>query len=87
MPRVAQPKLSRAAVLKSIDNINRDIRRAEEYLSGSALTTMRGLRPLSVRKRSGGKDLPPHKDWVRNVYLRGRKKALIYAEKLLERLG
>ena len=41
---------------------------------------------MFVRKARDGNELPPHKDWVRNVYLPRAEKELAQAEKVLERL-
>jgi len=38
------------------------------------------------KKFSGGKELPPHPDWVKNVVLPNLERGLVRAEKLLARL-
>jgi hypothetical protein len=40
-----------------------------------------------VSKFKNGKELPPHKDWVKIVFLPRNEKALRRAEKIVERLG
>jgi hypothetical protein len=79
--------IKRDAVLKRIVSIEQDIRRAREYLESGLHADWHGFRPTFARKFREGRELPPHKDWVRNVFLRKREKALLQAEKLLDRLG
>ncbi len=40
-----------------------------------------------MRKLKDGKELPPHKDRVKNVFLPRMEKALRRAEKIVERVG
>jgi len=47
---------------------------------------MERIWPLFVNKVKDGKELPPHKDWVKNVFLPRMEKALRREEKLAERL-
>jgi hypothetical protein len=70
------------AVLERIDSLERAIRTAREYLESGKHANWQGFRPPFGRKEN----LPPHKDWVKNVFLRRREKALAQAEKLLQRL-
>jgi hypothetical protein len=72
----------RKAVLERIESLEGAIRRAREYLESGKHANWQGFRPLFGRKEG----LPPHKDWVKNVFLRRREKALAQAEKLLQRL-
>jgi hypothetical protein len=71
------------AILVRIENLGQAVRIAKEYLEGGKHADWAGFRPLFVRKRRDGKELPPHKDWVRNAYL---PRALSQEEKTLERL-
>ena len=73
----------RTAVLQRIASLERAIRRAREYLESGRHANWQGFRPLFGRKAG----LPPHKDWVENVFLRRRETGLAEAEKLLQRLG
>jgi hypothetical protein len=74
------------AVLDRIKHLEEAITKAREYLESGAQSGWRGFRPLFTAKMRGGNQLPPHKDWVRNVFLPRRERALRYAEKILERL-
>jgi hypothetical protein len=77
----------RKAVLDRIAALERAIRKAREYLERGDHANWSGFRPLFDPKRRDGAELPPHKDWVRNVFLPRKEKALGRAEKILERLG
>jgi len=76
----------RKAVLDRIESLEQAIGRAREYLESGKHAHWSGFRPLFVHKLKDGKELPPHKDWVKNVFLPGKEKALRRAEKTLERL-
>ena len=76
----------RKAVLERIESFQQAIGRAQEYLESGKHAHWSGFRPLFVHKLKDGKELPPHKDWVRNVFLPGKEKALRRAEKTLEQL-
>ena len=76
----------RKAVLDRIDSLEQAIARAREYLESGKHAHWSGFRPLFVHKLRDGKELPPHKDWIKNVFLPGNEKALKRAEKTLERL-
>jgi hypothetical protein len=74
----------RKAVLGRIASIEQAIARAREYLESGKHAHWRGFRPLFDSKFRDGKELPPHKDWVKNVFLPRKEKALKRAEKLVE---
>lgn len=74
------------AVVDRIGFLEQAIRSAREYLESGAHADWHGFRPLFDRKLRDGKAVPPHKDWVRNVFLPRVEKALVRAEKVLERL-
>ena len=77
----------RKAILQRIQSLEKAIRMSLEYLETGKHEHWRGFRPLFNRKVQDGKELPPHKDWVRNFFLPRAEKALSQAEKLLERLA
>ena len=77
----------RKAVLERIKLLEQAIVRAREYLESGKHAHWEGFRPLFVRKLKDGKELPPHKDWVKNFLLPCMKKRLSRTEKILERLG
>jgi hypothetical protein len=77
----------RKAVLDRIERLEGAIDKAKEYLKSGKHADWNGFRPWFVGKKKDGKELPPHKDWVKNVFLPRMEKALNRAEKILERLG
>jgi hypothetical protein len=83
--KTSDPK--RKAVLDRIESLEEDILRAKEYLDSGKHANWSGFRPLFVSKVKNGKELPPHKDWVKNVFLPRKEKALRRAEKLIERIS
>jgi len=74
------------AVLDRIKHLEDAITKGREYLENGDHADWRGFRPLFAAKMVGDKKLPPHQDWVRNVFIPRRERALRYAEKILERL-
>jgi len=74
------------AVLRRIKHLEEAIAIGRAYLESGTYAHWFGFRPLFIPKMRGGKRLPPHTDWVRNVYIPGMERALGQAEKALERL-
>jgi hypothetical protein len=74
------------AVLDRIRRIEKAIARGQEYLATGKHAHWEGFRPLLVAKVRDGKELPPHKDWVKNVFLPRHERALRQAEKALAKL-
>jgi hypothetical protein len=85
MPEIMDAK--RNAVLKRIEVLQEAIRKAKEYLESGKHANWKRFRPLFDRRLRDGKELPPHKDWVKNVFLPRREKALSRAETILDRLS
>jgi hypothetical protein len=83
--KASDPK--RKDVLDRIESLEEDILRAKEYLQNGKHAHWTGFRPLFVSKFKNGKELPPHKDWVKNVFIPRKEKALRRAEKLIERIS
>jgi hypothetical protein len=75
------------AVLDRIELLEQAIGRAREYLESGKHAQWSGFRPLFISKVKDGKELPPHKDWVKNVFIPRKEKELSRAEKIIERLG
>ena len=78
-------KITEEVVLDRIKYLEEAITKGREYLESGAHTDWKGFRPLFAKKMRDGKALPPHKDWVKNVFLPSRERALRKAERLLER--
>jgi hypothetical protein len=77
---------ARADLIRRITKFEEAITKGNEYLASGEHAHWRGFRPLFVTKTRDGKELPPHRDWVKNVYLPRLEKALNWAERVLERL-
>lgn len=77
---------TRKDVAERIESLELAIRKANEYLQYGKHADWRGFQPLFVQKYQDGKLLPPHKDWVQNVFLPRIEKELDHAERVLERL-
>jgi len=77
----------RKVILDRIASFENAIRIAKEFLESGKHADWSGFRPHFVHKLKDGKEQPPHKDWVRRVYLPRMEIALGRAEKTLERLG
>ena len=78
--------VKRKAVLNRIKRLEEAIIKGREFLESGKHVNWQGFRPLFNTKVRAGKELPPHKDWVKNVFLRRRERALRYAQKVLKRL-
>ena len=79
--------LKEKTLIDRIGRIEEGIAKGREYLESGKHADWQGFRPLFVDKIRDGKVLPPHKDWVKNVFLPNHEKALMAANKLLERLA
>ena len=85
--RLAQANVTRKAVLKRLLSIEDAIVRARAYLRTGEHANWAGFRPLFVPKlRANGDLAPPHKEWIRNVYIPRMEKDLVRTEKILERI-
>jgi hypothetical protein len=85
MPATRQNK--NAAVLGRIKLLEEAIAKGNEYLKSGQHARWSGFRPLFYGKTRHGRELPPHRDWVKNVFLPRMEKELIRAERILERLA
>ncbi len=74
------------AILDRIKHLEDAIAKGREYLESDGHAHWHGFRPLFAPKVQGGKMLPPHKNWVRNVFLPRRERALKHAYRKLYRL-
>ncbi|HUU92962.1 MAG TPA: hypothetical protein VM238_17355 [Phycisphaerae bacterium] len=73
------------AILDRIKHLEDAIAKGREYLESGKHAHWHGFRPWQVHKVKDGKTLPPHKDWVKNVFLPRQERALKKAEKALEK--
>ncbi|MGH1539227.1 MAG: hypothetical protein ACRBHB_02295 [Arenicella sp.] len=72
-------------ILERVKSLEAEITKATEYLETGTHANWHGFKPVFNPKIKDGKELPPHKDWVKNVFLPSREKALNKAEKLLDK--
>jgi len=80
-------KTKKIEVLNRIQQFEEAIVKGHEYLESGKHAHWNGFRPWFDRKMRDGKELPPHKDWVKNVFLPRMERAVRRAEKVLDRLG
>lgn len=74
-------------ILERIQRLEEAVAKATEYLETGANVHWHGFRPLFAVKIRDGKAVPPHKDWVKNVFLPQKERALRAAYKLVEKLN
>lgn len=74
------------SILDRIKHLEIAIAKGREYLESGKHAHWHGFRPFFTDKVKDGKILPPHKDWVKNVFLPWCEGALKKAEKTLEEL-
>ena len=82
--RATNPK--KKAVLDRIERIEEQIAKGRDYLETGRHANSHRFRPLFTTKVRNGRELPPHTDWVKNVFLPRLERALSRAEKVLARL-
>jgi hypothetical protein len=74
------------AILERIKSLEDALSKAQEYLETGAHSDWNGFRPLFTPKIRDGRQIPPHRDWVKNVFIPSREKAIRKAEKILDQL-
>lgn len=79
-------KPTKKAILDRIKRIEDAITKGREYLESGKHANWTEFQPLFAAKFRDGMRLPPHKDWVKNVFIPRMEKALARAEKALDRL-
>ena len=67
-----------------IESLEDALDKAREYLKNGSHSNWKGFRPLFTPKVRGGEEIPPHKDWVKNVFIPNQEKALRKAENILD---
>jgi hypothetical protein len=71
-------------ILERIKHLEEAVAKGREYLETGEHAHWHGFRPLFAHKIRDGKILPPHRDWVKKVFLPSHEKALSKAQKTLE---
>jgi len=77
----------RKAIQQRIRKMEEAISKAKEYLETGKNARWPGFRPLFVTKSAGGESRPPHRDWVRNVFIPRCERTLRRAERILQHMG
>ena len=75
------------AILDRIEHLEDAISKGREYLDTGEHAHWHGFRPLFASKAQDGETLPPHRDWVKNVFLPRHERALDNAYRKLEMLS
>ena len=86
MPAARRNKKA-VVVLGRIKRLEEAIAKGNAYLESGQHARWSGFRPLFYGKTRDGTELPPHRDWVRNVFLPRMEKELNRAERILQRLA
>jgi hypothetical protein len=76
-------QLESTELLARIESLEEAIRKGREYLESGEHAHWHAFRPWFKPKLKDGKELPPHNDWVRNVFIPQLERALSRAEKML----
>lgn len=74
------------AVIDRIKHIEEAITKGREYLESGTHANWQGFRAFFSAKTRNGQALPPHRDWVTNVFLPRKVRALRDAEEVLRAL-
>ncbi|MEM9556725.1 MAG: hypothetical protein AAGC60_20870 [Acidobacteriota bacterium] len=74
------------AILDRMKSLEEAISKGKEYLESGQHADWNGFRPWFYGKFRDGKALPPHRDWVKNVFIPRRERALRKVERKLERV-
>lgn len=80
-------KSKREAILDRIRRMEGEIAKGREYLETGAHAYWIGFRPAFVPKMKDGRPSPPHRDWVRNVFIPARERAIRKSESILESMS
>ncbi len=74
------------ALLDRIKHLQEAVAKGREYLESGQNATWHGFRPLFEKKVKDGELVPPHKAWVKNVFLPRQERALRHSEGALEKI-
>jgi len=77
--------LKKKAILNRIRSHEDALTKAQEYLETGAHSDWRGFRAFFTPKTRDGREVPPHRDWVKNVFIPYCEKAIHLAERKLDR--
>ena len=75
------------AVEDRIKNLEDALTKVQEHLENGSHADWHGFRPLFMPKIRNGKAIPPHRAWIKNVFIPSKERAVRKAEEILDRLG
>ena len=84
MSRFVRMDLKKKAILERIKTHEDALIKAQEYLKTGAHADWHGFRALFAPKLKDGREVPPHRDWVKNVFIPNCEKAIYKAERKLD---
>ena len=73
-------------ISERIESLEDTLTKAREYLETGEHAHWHGFRSLFVDKVKDGEVLPPHKDWVKSIFIPRHERALRKAQKRLDAL-
>ncbi|MCB1841216.1 MAG: hypothetical protein KDI61_13290 [Alphaproteobacteria bacterium] len=73
------------AILERIKSLEDALAKAQEYLETGAHAEWHGFRAYFKPKIKDGQEVPPHREWVKNVFIRNCEKAIQEAERKLDK--
>ena len=76
--------LKRKVILKRIQRHEDALTRAKEFLETGAHADWHGFRALFAQKFKDSRVAPPHRDWIKNVFIPNCEKAIHKAERKLD---
>lgn len=76
--------LKKKNIIERIQRHEEALVKAREYLETGAHSDWHGFRGFVTQKVKDGRVAPPHKDWIKNVFIPNCEKAIHWAERKLD---
>ena len=76
--------LNKKAIVERIQRHEEALAKAREYLKTGAHSEWHEFRALFAQKNKDGQAAPPHRDWIKNVFIPNCEKAIHKAERKLD---
>ena len=76
MHQLTRMDLKKKAILERIQRHEDALTKAHEYLETGAHSDWHGFRALFAQKVKDGRVIPPHRDWIKNVFIPNCEKAI-----------
>lgn len=81
-----QKEKKRKSIFDRIRHLEDALTKGREYLATGEHAAWQGFRPMFFDKVKDEKIAPPHKDWIRNVFIPRSERALKKAQDQLDKL-